>query len=67
MYLRVRGPAIRAQPLCGAEGIANVGDSVGLSQPGFGLDYGVYMAEGRLGGLLARAVVVIAGDGIVNW
>ena len=27
--------------------------------PGFGTDYGIYMPEGRLGGLLARAVVLI--------
>jgi len=50
---------------CGAEGIANVETASVYRAPGFGLDYGVYMAEGRLGGLLARAVVVIAEDGRV--
>lgn len=44
---------------CGAEGIANVETASVYRAPEFGLDYGVYMAEGRLGGLLARAIVVI--------
>lgn len=44
---------------CGAEGITNVETASVYRSPEFGLDYGVYMAEGRLGGLLARAVVVV--------
>ena len=43
---------------CGAEGIDNVETASVYRAPEFGRDYGVYMAEGRLGGLLARAVVV---------
>jgi thiol peroxidase len=43
---------------CGAEGIENVETASVYRSPAFGQDYGVYMAEGRLGGLLARAIVV---------
>ena len=43
---------------CGVEGIANVETASVYRSPEFGRDYGVYMAEGRLGGLLARAIVV---------
>ena len=50
---------------CGAEGIENVETASVYRAPEFGLDYGVYMAEGRLGGLLARAVVVIDASGQV--
>ncbi|MGF1643039.1 MAG: thiol peroxidase [Thiotrichales bacterium] len=50
---------------CGAEGIEHVATASVYRSPGFGLDYGVYMAEGRLGGLLARAVVVIDESGTV--
>jgi thiol peroxidase len=52
---------------CGAEGIANVETASVYRAPEFGLDYGVYMAEGRLGGLLARAVVVIDESGKVIY
>lgn len=44
---------------CGAEGIDNVDTASVYRAPEFGIDYGVFMANGRLGGLLARAVVVI--------
>ena len=50
---------------CGAEGIDNVDTASVYRAPEFGRDYGVYMAEGRLGGLLARAVVVVDQAGIV--
>jgi len=50
---------------CGAEGIDNVETASVYRAPEFGRDYGVYMAEGRLGGLLARAVVVVDQAGIV--
>jgi thiol peroxidase len=50
---------------CGAEGIANVESASVYRSPEFGQDYGVFMAEGRLGGLLARAVVVIDEQGRV--
>lgn len=48
---------------CGAEGITNVETASVYRSPEFGQDYGVYMAEGRLGGLLARAVVVVDESG----
>jgi len=50
---------------CGAEGIENVETASVYRSPDFGRDYGVYMAEGRLGGLLARAVVVVDESGKV--
>jgi thiol peroxidase len=50
---------------CGAEGIENVETASVYRSPEFGRDYGVYMAEGRLGGLLARAIVVIDENGKV--
>ncbi len=50
---------------CGAEGIAQVESASVYRAPQFGQDYGVYMAEGRLGGLLARAVLVIDESGRV--
>ncbi|MEJ2576298.1 MAG: thiol peroxidase [Gammaproteobacteria bacterium] len=50
---------------CGAEGIDNVETASVYRAPEFGRDYGVYMAEGRLGGLLARAVVVVDEQGEV--
>jgi len=50
---------------CGAEGIDNVETASVYRAPEFGQDYGVYMAEGRLGGLLARAVVVVDENGRV--
>jgi thiol peroxidase len=50
---------------CGAEGIVNVETASVYRSPDFGQDYGVYMSEGRLGGLLARAVVVVNESGKV--
>ncbi|MEM1333606.1 MAG: thiol peroxidase [Actinomycetota bacterium] len=49
---------------CGAEGIDNV--STGSTfRSSFGADYGVTLTDGPLAGVLARAVVVIDGDGKV--
>jgi thiol peroxidase len=50
---------------CGAEGIENVETASVYRSPEFGRDYGIYMEEGRLGGLLARAIVVIDESGKV--
>jgi thioredoxin-dependent peroxiredoxin len=51
---------------CGAEGIANV--KVGSTfRSDFGSDYGVTLTDGRLQGVLARAVVVIGPDGNVKY
>jgi len=52
---------------CGAEGIDNVDTASVYRAPEFGRDYGVYMAEGRLGGLLARAIVVCDREGRVMY
>ena len=50
---------------CGAEGIEQVETASVYRAPEFGQDYGVYMAEGRLGGLLARAILVVDENGTV--
>ena len=50
---------------CAAEGIDRVETASVYRAPDFGQDYGVYMAAGRLGGLLARAVVVVDESGSV--
>ncbi|TVR21516.1 MAG: thiol peroxidase [Ilumatobacter sp.] len=49
---------------CGSEGLTNVltGSSF---RSGFGSDYGVTLGDGKLAGLLARAVVVLDGSGTV--
>ena len=49
---------------CGAEGLSNV---VGASafRSNFGEEYGVTLAEGRMAGLFARAVVVVDENGKV--
>jgi thiol peroxidase len=52
---------------CGAEGIDNVETASVYRAPEFGQDYGVFMADGRLGGLLARAVVVVDEAGKVIY
>ncbi len=51
---------------CGAEGIDNV--KVGSTfRSDFGQQYGVTMTDGKLAGVLARAVVVIGPDGMVKY
>ena len=50
---------------CAAEGIEHVETASVYRAPEFGLDYGVYMDDGRLAGLLARAVVVVDESGRV--
>jgi thiol peroxidase len=51
---------------CGAEGIANV--KVGSTfRSDFGSEYGVTLTDGKLQGVLARAVVVIGPDGNVKY
>ena len=51
---------------CGAEGIDNV--KVGSTfRSDFGQQYGVTMTDGKLAGVLARAVVVVGPDGMVKY
>jgi len=51
---------------CGAEGIENV--KVGSTfRSDFGSQYGVTLTDGKLQGVLARAVVVIGTDGRVKY
>jgi len=50
---------------CGAEGIDKVETASVYRTSGFGQDYGVFMPEGRLGGLLARALIVVDETGKV--
>lgn len=49
---------------CGAEGIENV-TAGSAFRSSFGADYGVTIVDGPMRGLLARAVVVLDGDGTV--
>jgi thiol peroxidase len=51
---------------CGAEGIENV-SAASTFRSTFGADYGVTLADGRLAGVLARAVVVVGPDGVVKY
>ncbi|NND75854.1 MAG: thiol peroxidase [Ilumatobacter sp.] len=50
---------------CGAEGIENV-KTASTFRSDFGDDYGVTLADGKLAGVLARAVVVVDRDGKVT-
>jgi thiol peroxidase len=49
---------------CGAEGLANV-STASTFRGDFGAAYGVQMADGKLAGLMARAVVVLDESGKV--
>ena len=51
---------------CGAEGIANV-QTASSFRTSFGQDLGVALADGKLAGLLARAVVVLDESGTVTY
>lgn len=51
---------------CGAEGITNVVNGSGFRST-FADDYGVNLIDGRLAGLMARAVVVIDQSGTVAY
>ena len=51
---------------CGAEGIENVVTASTFRSEDFGTTYGVKMIDGKLAGLMARAVVVIGDDGVVR-
>ncbi|MCB1001543.1 MAG: thiol peroxidase [Ilumatobacteraceae bacterium] len=50
---------------CGAEGLANV-ECASSFRTGFGDEFGVSLADGKLAGLLARAVVVLDESGTVT-
>ncbi len=50
---------------CGAEGIANA-KTASTFKSSFGDDYGVNLVDGKLAGVLARAVVVVGPDGNVQ-
>jgi thiol peroxidase len=50
---------------CGAEGIENVITASLFRNPGFAVEYGVFIADGPLAGLTARAVIVLDGQGVV--
>jgi thioredoxin-dependent peroxiredoxin len=49
---------------CGTEGLTNVSNA-STFRGSFGSDYGIAMVDGRLAGLLARAVVVLDETGTV--
>ncbi len=50
---------------CGSEGLENVSTASTFKNPEFLETYGVAMADGKLEGLCARAVVVMDGEGKV--
>lgn len=52
---------------CGAEGLEDVISVTELRERGFGEAYGVRIIDGPLAGLLARAVVIVDGDGKVTY
>ena len=52
---------------CAAEGIANVQTASDFRHGSIGKNDGVKIADGPLSGLLARAVLVIAPDGLVKY
>jgi thiol peroxidase len=52
---------------CGAEGLDHVVSASTFRSPGFGDDYGMRITEGPLAGLMARAVMVIDGQGKVAY
>ena len=55
-----------AKRFCGAEGIENV-MTASTFRSSFGADYGLTLADGRLAGVLARAVVVMDESGNVIY
>lgn len=54
-----------AKRFCVAEGLEKVQPASTFRSPAFGKDYGLTLVDGPLRGLLARAVVVLDGDGKV--
>lgn len=52
---------------CGAEGLDHVVSASTFRNPGFGDAFGMRIADGPLAGLMARAVVVIDGQGKVAY
>lgn len=52
---------------CGAEGLDHVVSASTFRSPEFGDDYGMRITDGPLAGLMARAVMVIDGKGIVAY
>lgn len=52
---------------CGAEGLDHVVSASTFRSPEFGDAYGMRITDGPLAGLMARAVVVIDGQGIVAY
>jgi thiol peroxidase len=52
---------------CGAEGIKNVESVSDFRSGEFGKAYGVRIADGPLAGLLARAVVIVDGQGKIIY
>lgn len=52
---------------CGAEGLDNVIPASVVRNLDFGDKYGVAIADGPLAGFLARAIVIVDGDGKVTY
>lgn len=52
---------------CGAEGLDKVIPVSAFRHPEFGEDYGVKITEGKLAGLLSRAIIIINKDGKIIY
>ncbi len=52
---------------CGAEGLKNVIPLSSLRDASFGDDFGLEIRDGKMAGLLARAVVIVGADGNVAY
>lgn len=52
---------------CGAEGLKNVVPLSSLRDASFGADFGLEILDGKMAGLLARAVVVVGANGNIAY
>ncbi len=52
---------------CGAEGLSHVVSLSDFRTGAFGREFGCAMIDGKLAGLLSRAVVVVGSDGVVRY
>lgn len=55
------------QRFCEGEGLKDVVPLSVFRSPGFGRDYGLTISGGALGGLLARAIIIVDGNGKVGY
>ncbi len=56
-----------ASRFCTAEGIKNLEVASAFRSPLFAQKYGLQIVDGPLAGLLARAVIILNGEGMVEY